>query len=72
MSAQASTLKNVADALLILEPMCAELCAGLEDREARLVPELDALNAAYESEIDDGLAEMAMHFGNILRAGPAV
>jgi GntR family transcriptional repressor for pyruvate dehydrogenase complex len=60
MSAQASTLKNVADALLILEPMCAELCAALEDREARLVPELDALNAAYESEIDDGLAAIKL------------
>jgi len=55
MSAGAATLGDVAEALQVLEPMCASLCARLENRGEKLVPELDRLNTAYENEIEDGL-----------------
>ena len=60
MSAGGSTLRDIADALLILEPTCAALCAQLEDREETLCPELDRLNEAYEAAIDDGLAAIKL------------
>ena len=56
MSAGGATLGDVAEALQVLEPMCAAFCARLADRGEKLVPELDQLNSAYEDEIDDGLA----------------
>lgn len=55
MSAAGTTLSDVADALLMLEPMCAALCARREDRDDELVPELERLNTAYGESIEDGL-----------------
>lgn len=60
MSATGTTLSDVADALHILEPMCAVLCARREDRLEELVPELDRLNDAYDHEIEDGLAAILL------------
>ena len=60
MSAGGTTLQDVAAALRLLEPMCARLCALREDRAARLVPELDRLNEAYEAAIEDGIAAIAI------------
>jgi len=55
MSAIATTLGDVADALLALEPMCAVLCSRREDRAEELVPELDRLNKEYEDSIEEGV-----------------
>lgn len=60
MSAGGTTLGDVADALHMLEPMCALLCARREDRGEALVLELDRLNEAYEAAIDDGLEAITL------------
>lgn len=60
MSAAGTTMSDIADALYLLEPMCAVLCAQREDRLEELAPELDRLNEAYDQAIDDGLAAIQL------------
>lgn len=60
MSAGGTTLADVAEALQLLEPMCALLCSRREDRTKLLSPELDRLNEAYDASIDDGLTAIAL------------
>ncbi len=60
MTAAGTTIGDVAEALLVLEPMCAVACAQREDRAEQLVPRLDALNKEYETAIEDGIAAIAL------------
>jgi DNA-binding FadR family transcriptional regulator len=46
-------LSDVGAALQYLEPLCAALCAGREDRATEVVPRLEAANRALVEAIDD-------------------
>jgi GntR family transcriptional regulator, transcriptional repressor for pyruvate dehydrogenase complex len=48
------TLADLAEALRILEPNCAALCAGRDDRAKVVVPRLRELNDQAEAHLDDG------------------
>jgi GntR family transcriptional repressor for pyruvate dehydrogenase complex len=47
-------LADLADALRILEPDCAALCAARDDRGTEVVPRLEVLNERAEAHLDDG------------------
>jgi DNA-binding FadR family transcriptional regulator len=47
-------LSDVGAALQYLEPLCAALCAGREDRATEVVPRLEAANKALVDAIDEG------------------
>jgi GntR family transcriptional regulator, transcriptional repressor for pyruvate dehydrogenase complex len=47
-------LADLAEALRILEPDCAALCAAREDRATAVVPRLGELNDQAEAHLDDG------------------
>lgn len=47
-------LDDLAQALRILEPACAALCAGREDRTEQVVPRLREVNKTAEAHLDDG------------------
>lgn len=49
------SLLDVGNALKLLEPLCAELCAQREDRATTVVPPLEAVHAAAEAAVDDPL-----------------
>jgi GntR family transcriptional regulator, transcriptional repressor for pyruvate dehydrogenase complex len=49
------SLADVGNALKLLEPLCAELCAQREDRATAVVPALTAVHDAAEAAIDDPL-----------------
>lgn len=54
LEADSVTLSDVADALRLLEPLCAELCAARPDRSETVVPELrNALESSIASMDDD-------------------
>ena len=44
---------DVAQALSLIEPVCAALCAGRDDRDAAVVPALQAAHAACVRAVDD-------------------
>ena len=48
-------LADVGNALKLLEPLCAEMCARREDRDVTVVPALTAIHEAAEAAIDDPL-----------------
>lgn len=54
LAAEEVTLGNLADALRLLEPQCAQLCAARSDRAAEVVPRLHELNEEMEAALDDG------------------
>jgi GntR family transcriptional regulator, transcriptional repressor for pyruvate dehydrogenase complex len=47
-------LADLAEALRILEPDCAALCAARDDRAKAVVPRLRELNDQAEAQLDDG------------------
>ncbi len=49
------SLHDVGDALKLLEPLCAELCASRQDREEAVVPTLVAIHNAAEAAVNDPL-----------------
>jgi GntR family transcriptional regulator, transcriptional repressor for pyruvate dehydrogenase complex len=53
MQSQHVTIADVADALRILEPACAALCAARADRTTAVVPVLRKLNVETEEHLDD-------------------
>jgi GntR family transcriptional repressor for pyruvate dehydrogenase complex len=55
LKAQQVSLTDVGDALGYLEPLCASLCAGREDRETNVLPQLRALHEAATAAVDDQL-----------------
>ncbi|MBL7553268.1 FadR family transcriptional regulator [Frankia sp. AgB1.9] len=57
------TLADVSTALLTLEPMCARLAAGREDRQQTVVPLLVALNERAQASLDANPAELARILG---------
>ena len=53
LQSKAVELSDVGAALQYLEPLCAALCAGREDRATEVVPRLEAANRALVDAIDD-------------------
>jgi DNA-binding FadR family transcriptional regulator len=49
-------LLDVGKALELIEPLCAELCAGRDDRHETVVPQLQEAHDAAVAEMDDDLA----------------
>ncbi|MCU1601952.1 MAG: pdhR 1 [Frankiales bacterium] len=47
-------LSDVGAALQYVEPLCAALCAGREDRATQVVPQLEAAHQALVDAINDG------------------
>lgn len=71
MQGQGVTIKDLAESLLSLEPMCAAACAGRADRAEVLLPALRENLALTETHIDDGAAysRTARTFHDILVTG---
>ena len=53
LQSRATPLNDVGAALKLLEPLCAELCAGRDDREAAVVPTLTTVHQAAVKALDD-------------------
>ena len=49
-------LQDLADCLLILEPVCAAMCAGRKDRHQEVVPVLRENVDKCEANLEDGIA----------------
>jgi GntR family transcriptional repressor for pyruvate dehydrogenase complex len=64
MQSRQLTLADLAEALRILEPACAALCASRDDRHKAVVPRLRELNKQAENHLDDGpeFTNLARHF----------
>jgi DNA-binding FadR family transcriptional regulator len=62
LQSQQVTVADLESALTSLEPLCASLCAGREDRMETVVPELRALQDEAKDNIDD-----LMTFGRAMR-----
>ena len=56
MQSEKVTLTDLASALRILEPACAAMATGRDDRDVAVLPALVALNEAALAQIDDGPA----------------
>lgn len=54
MQSRKLTLSDLGEALRILEPACAALCAAREDRHTEVVPRLRELNKEAEAHLDSG------------------
>lgn len=54
MQSKQLTLNDLSEALRILEPSCAALCAGREDRHTAVVPRLREVNKEAESHLENG------------------
>jgi DNA-binding FadR family transcriptional regulator len=58
-----ATLADIAEAMMVLEPMCAAMCARRRDRRRAVVPVLRQLTRAMQSAPDDGdYVEQAFRF----------
>jgi DNA-binding FadR family transcriptional regulator len=53
LAAEKVSIREVAEALRVLEPACAAMCAGREDRMTTVVPRLQQLQAEYEASLSD-------------------
>jgi GntR family transcriptional regulator, transcriptional repressor for pyruvate dehydrogenase complex len=64
LNAQNVNIDEVGEALRMLEPQCAVLCAKRPDRHERVVPVLRALQQQMEAGLDDGVTAVVVsrHF----------
>jgi DNA-binding FadR family transcriptional regulator len=72
--AQGTRKRDVSEAVQLLEPLCATLCARRPDRKKKVVPELRRLNGAARELVDaDGVAfnaaMLAFHAAVVRLAG---
>lgn len=58
LNAQSVPIKEVGDALRVLEPQCAVLCALRPDRHEQVMPVLHELEAEMRSVLHDGLSSV--------------
>jgi GntR family transcriptional repressor for pyruvate dehydrogenase complex len=60
LNAEHVSVGELAEALVLLEPQCAALCAQREDRHEALVPELRRINAEMVANLDEPLAAVRL------------
>lgn len=60
LQSRGTTLTDVSDALLHIEPVCASLCAEREDRAEEVVPPLREVLQAQQEQIDDAAEYTAL------------
>ncbi|HEX7097536.1 MAG TPA: FCD domain-containing protein [Acidimicrobiales bacterium] len=60
LNAQAGTVDEVGEALRMLEPQCAVLCAARPDRHEAVVPVLRDLHEQMRDSLDDGVTAVEM------------
>jgi DNA-binding FadR family transcriptional regulator len=53
------SVREVGEALRVLEPACAAMCAQRDDRKTTVVPILQRLQADYEASLDDVVSSVA-------------